>query len=203
MLAWLQEQRATPYGGQPVSWGHRHRAISSALLVYDQYREDRGWTRYLAIHRHGGIEIGISKLAYQVGEARVFPLRAVVAVAWIAAELQNAAIERWAVPGPFELTVAIRDTNGATLGHFAEGWSEPGHGLLDSARCIEDHMLLRRERGDTIDAETYALTLGDQIEQAFGTTHRRHLARRGEYEGRFDPAFTCSDRDGASDIVDG
>jgi hypothetical protein len=29
--------------------------------------------------------------------------------------------------------------------------------------------------------------VGDRIEQAFGTLHRRHIARRGEYEGKFDP----------------
>lgn len=155
--------------------------------MYDQYREDAGWARYLAIHRHGGIEIGVSELAYHVGQSRVFPLRSVVAVAWIAAELQNAAIGKWAVSGPFELTVAIRDVNGATLGHFAEGWKEQGQALFGPARCIEDHLLLRRKIDDTIDAGNYALAIGDQMEQAFGTTHRRHLAHGGEYEGQSDP----------------
>jgi hypothetical protein len=44
------------------------------LVVYDQYREYAGWTRYLALHRHGGIEVGVSRLAYEVNEVRVFPL---------------------------------------------------------------------------------------------------------------------------------
>jgi hypothetical protein len=72
VLGWLQEKRPTPYGGQPVSWGNRQRGTSAALVVYDQYREDAGWARYLALHRHGGIEIGVSELAYLVGQSRVF-----------------------------------------------------------------------------------------------------------------------------------
>jgi hypothetical protein len=54
---------------------------------------------------------------------------------------------------------------------------------------IEDHLLLYHESDGAIDAEKYALTLGDHLEQAFGTTNRRHLARTGEYQGRFDPRF--------------
>jgi hypothetical protein len=46
--------RPAPYAGTPVGWGQRERSTSSALVRYDQYREDRGWTRYLALHRHGG-----------------------------------------------------------------------------------------------------------------------------------------------------
>jgi len=189
VLAWLKAERATPYGGRPPSWGHRHRSTSNALLVYDQYREDAGWVRYVAIHRHGGIEIGVGNLAYEIRDLHVFPLRSIVGLAWIAADLQNEIIAQWLVEGPFELNVEIRNTNGATLGGFAEGWANPGQGLMDVARCIEDHLLLRRESDGTIDAERYALTVGDQLEQAFGTTQRRHLAHQGEYEGRFDPRF--------------
>jgi hypothetical protein len=55
-LAWLKQERPALYGGRYPSWGSRERATSNALILYDQYRHDAGWTRYLALHRHGGIE---------------------------------------------------------------------------------------------------------------------------------------------------
>lgn len=188
-LGWLREERPSPYGGGPVNWGHRTRATSSALVIYDQYRDDRGWDRYLAVHRHGGVEFGFGRSIYQIGETRVFALRQIVGLAWSALAIQAEAIERSTLEPPFELTVALRDTKDATLGSFAEGWKEPGHGMYDVVTCIEDHVLLRWELDQQPVVEDIALEVGDRIEQAFGTSHRRHLAHRGQYEGRFDPRF--------------
>jgi hypothetical protein len=189
-LNWLKEPRATPYGGAAPQWGHRERPTSSALVIYDQYRDDAGWRRFLALHRHGGIEVSRGNLTYPVRntDTRVFPLREIVGLAWIAAALQSEVADRFRLKSPFELTVALRNTNGAILGSFGEGWAEPGSGFWDPTTCIEDHLLLRWEV-DKVDAETRALALGDRLEQAFGSTHRRHLALQGQYEGRFDPRF--------------
>jgi hypothetical protein len=54
--------------------------------------------------------------------------------------------------------------------------------------AIEDHVLLQWEL-ERIEPEVTAMDVGDGVEQAFGSTHRRHLAHAGEYEGRFDPRF--------------
>ena len=87
--------------------------------------------------------------------------------------------------------MALRRTKEAILGSFAEGWPEPGTGLgfWDPTRCIEDDVLLRWELEDEIDPENLARAVGDRMEQTFGSTFGRHLAHRGEYEGRFDPRF--------------
>jgi hypothetical protein len=187
-LDWLKEPRPTPYGGRPPRWGHRNRATSSALVIYEQYRDDAGWGQYLALHRHGGVELTHGNLAYPVRATRVFALRQIVGLTWIAAALQSKLAERWHVTPPFELTVALRNANAAVLGSFAEGWPEPETVFWDSATCIEDHVLLRWEL-DRVDAEVLALAVGDRLEQAFGSTLRRHLANRGDYAGRFDPRF--------------
>jgi hypothetical protein len=55
--------------------------------------------------------------------------------------------------------------------------------------CTEKNVLLRWELDKKFDAKEIAIDLGDRIEQAFGTTHRRHIARNGPYEGEFDPRF--------------
>lgn len=77
---------------------------------------------------------------------------------------------------------------GAALGGFAEGWREIGQGLHGFKTCLDDHVLLRWEL-DEIEAENIAMGAGDRMEPAFGTTHRRHLASRGEYADRFDRRF--------------
>jgi hypothetical protein len=156
--------------------------------MYEQYRDDAGWGQYLALHRHGGVELTHGNLAYPVRGTRVFALRQIVGLTWIAAPLQYEVAERWHINPPFELTVALRNANTAVLGSFAEGWREPETAFGDSATCIEDHVLLRWEL-DGVDAEVLALSVGDRLEQAFGSTLRRHLANRGDCAGRFDPRF--------------
>jgi hypothetical protein len=188
-LDWLKQQRNSPFGGTAVEWGHRTRASSTALIVYNQYDENQGWDRYLALHRNGGVEFASSRLAYPLGDMRVFALRAIVGLSWSALAIQAEVIDHWTIPDPCELTVALRNTHGATLGNFAEGWAQPGHGLWNITTCTETNIVLRWELEAQFDVSQVAIELGDRIEQAFGTTNRRHLAERGPYQGQFDPRF--------------
>ena len=190
-FAWLRQTRTSPYGGRYPSWGTRLRSTSSALVRYDQYRDPGGWTKYVALHRHGGIELGMSSLIHEIrgmdGPQRVVALRSIVGAAWTAAAMQKEVAEKWQVEMPFEFSVGIRNTGNAALGDLAEGWANPGQGFDDPPVCIEDHLLFRREIDAEIDPEHYALDLGDRIDQAFGSVVRRHLVRDGEYAGQFRP----------------
>lgn len=188
-LDWLKAERPSPYGGAPITWGNASRTTSGALLLHDRYGSDHGWERYLAVHRHGGCESAFASCAYDMRGTRVFSLRHIVGLAFTTLALQVEAVGRWQLEPPFELTLALRNTQGATLGGFAEGWREPGQGMAEMTACIENHVLLRWELSADFAVEDVALDVGDRVEQAFGTTHRRHLAGRGEYEGRFDPRF--------------
>jgi hypothetical protein len=188
-LEWLKAERQSPYGGAAITWGHVSRTTSNALLLHDRYGPDHGWDRYLALYRHGGCEFGSASCTYDLRGTRIFSLRHIVGLAFSTLALQVEAISRWHLEPPFELTLALRNTRDATLGGFAEGWREPGQGLAELTACIEDHVLLRWELSADFEVEEVALDVGDRVEQAFGTTFRRHLARRGEYEGRFDPRF--------------
>lgn len=188
-LEWFKADRPSPYGGGPIQWGHVSRTTSTAVLLHNQYGSDRRWDRYLALHRHGGCEFGHANCAHDLRGTRIFSLRHVVGLAFSALTLQIEAISRWQMAPPFELTVGLRDTRGAALGGFAEGWREPGQGLSDLTASIENHILLRWELTADFKAEDVAMDVGDRVEQAFGTTSRRHLARRGDYEGQFDPRF--------------
>lgn len=186
-VEWLKQDRDLPFQGRAPQWSF-DRTVVDALVRFDYYQDDTDWVRYLAMHRHGGIEIGTSGHSYEIRDTRILSLRHIVGLAWIAADLQRDAVERWRIPPPFELTVGITNSQGAALGGFGEGWLEIGQGLHNFRTCLDDHVLLRWEL-DEIVAENIAMDVGNRLEQAFGTTHRRHLANRGEYEDRFDPRF--------------
>ena len=186
-LEWLKQDREVLFQGPRPRWSS-DRAVTDALVRFDYYRDETDWVRYLALHRHGGIEIGASRHSYEIQDTRILSLRHIVGLVWIAADLQADACERWKIPSPYELTIAVTNTKGAVLGGFAEGWREPGQGFGDFIACLDDQVLLRWEL-DEIEAENLAMDAGDRLEQAFGTTHRRHFANRGKYEDRFDPRF--------------
>jgi hypothetical protein len=188
-LAWFKAERPSPYEGAGITWGFRSRATSNALVVYDQHRDSGGWDNYMALHRHGGVEFGRSKLAWQSNDLRAFSLRSIVGLVWSALDVQVEANARWNLSPPFEMTLAIRNTEGAALGGFAEGWRDPGGFSYDAPTCMEKHVLLHWDLDGGFDARDLAMDVGDRVEQAFGTTNRRHLANRGKYEGRFDPRF--------------
>lgn len=97
-------------------------------------------------------------------------------------------LARIKVVGPWEVSLAMRNTASATLGDFAEGWAEFGDFRHDGSVCRDAHVL-HRWTVDAIDPPSLALDAGARVVNSFGTTHRRHLAARGEYEGQFDPRF--------------
>jgi hypothetical protein len=109
--------------------------ISTALGVYERYGDEKGWVRYLARHRHGGVEFGSGLLAYRVRDMRVFALRSMVGFVWAALAIQAEAIDHWALGHPFDLTVAMRGVNGAL-------WAtspRDGPSRARSARCLHLH----------------------------------------------------------------
>lgn len=167
---------------------HSSRAVVDSLVAYNGYRDDGRLEDYRAIHRHGGLEAGATRVVYTPRDTRVFLLRALVGFVWTTAVLQQQAHERWNVEGPFEVTLALRDTVGAALGGFAEGWRDFDSGLLhDFRRCLDQHVLLRTELEPPFDPRALAFEMGDRLELAFGTVNQRYLANRGPFEGQFDP----------------
>ena len=105
------------------------------------------------------------------------------------AAMQAEAVERWSIEGPFEVTVALASVEGARLGGFAEGWKDVGDMFFwDAPTCVESNVLLRVER-DILDPEALAMDVGERLVNAFGSTHRRFIANRGDFEARFDSRF--------------
>lgn len=134
-LAWLKEPRPAPYGGRNLSWGSSERGASSAIVLYDQYRHDAGWARYMALHRHGGIEAGAGHLTHQVQNVRIFALRPIVGLAWAVVALQSEVAGHWKVQAPYELTIAIRNTGRATWEASPRGGRTPDRACSSIGRA--------------------------------------------------------------------
>lgn len=186
---WLSAPRPSPYGGREPELGRSKRATSSALVRYDRHRDDQRWTRYLGLHRDGCLDFGEGASVTEVRGTRFVWLRPLVGLIWHLATMQVEAVGRWDIDGPFEVTVALGGVEGVQLGGFAEGWRDvPDMFFRDGAACLEPNVLLRVECG-TVDPEALAVGFGEQLENTFGSTHRRWLANRGDFDGRFDPRF--------------
>jgi hypothetical protein len=126
------------------SRGSRERPTSSALVRYDRYRDDAGQAPVPG----RCIATALLSWAWVSWHTRFVQWRATCASSHLARSLpsrglavpEQEAVARWSVQSPFEVTVAIRSTRGATLGASRMG-------------CLEDHLLLRYEIEDVIDPQ--------------------------------------------------
>lgn len=187
---WWLKDRPDPSDGQPTLWGDQHRPTAHAAVRFRGYGRE-SWMRYIALHRHGGLEVGLGRDGvYQGGDRRVFRLLQIVGRAWSTLDLYREVIERFGVEGPWELSLALQGTAGAYLGDLATGWLEPGQDALhEPRRCVEPGLLLLREITDWPDtggARHVAFSLGGQIEDAWGSRYRRFIAHDGGLGGQFD-----------------
>lgn len=186
---WLSEPRSSPHGGRAPDANLLKRATSSALVRYEQYNDERGWTTFVGLHRDGGLDFGEGHAIVHHHDDRFLPLQPVVGAVWHLAAMQLEAVQRWKIGGPFEVSVALAGVKGVQLGGFAEGW--PGVGGIfgrHAPTCIEPNVLLRIE-WDAVDPEALAMDVGERLENTFGSTNRRFIARSGDFQGKFDPRF--------------
>lgn len=108
-------------------------------------------------------------------------------------------LERFGIQGPWEITLAMRDTNRAVIGNVAAGWEEPERAFSrdELPRCPDPNLLIVREVYEWPDAEgkqVLAFDIGSNIEDAFGFRERRFLGRLDPVEGVFDASRYRSGR---------
>lgn len=188
LLDWLKQPRPAPFRNEPFDWGGQTRLTANAAERYSSHEE--GWDRYIAVHRHGGIEIARNSAAAEAtnrDRPRVFYLRYIVAAVWCAIDLHEGLLKQHKVEGPFEVVLALRGTGGSVLGHLAEGWRDSSDITHRPPRCVDDDLFIRLDRESLIPTKDTAMELANRLGAAWGTTDQRHLAARGDYEGEFDP----------------
>lgn len=195
---WLKAEHQSPFGGPATDWGRETKPTSEAAVRFEVYTDDKWrWGRYLAVHRHGGLECGMGEEVVGLWEAReesprvrVFRLVPIVGRLWCVLSLYSEVQEAYGLAGPWELTLAIRETGGSVLGNLGAGWEEPSDAIaLAPPVCPEDNVLVLREIEAWPDDEAcrdLAFSLGSVIEDAWGVEQRRFLARIGDASGSFD-----------------
>ena len=194
---WLQQHMDMEIGDGQIHLGHQIVPGPHTAALAVESGERGKWRSYTAIHRNGTIEVGLGDRGGTVrsaGEdeaARYFWLKPAVAFSWAICELARA-IPGGGTQGPFLLAAALRDTEGARLGAFGEGWREPWQGRfpIDSLRpCQYRHLLWHIEidqlPDDTSTAQALAFSAGDRIDNAWGSRSKRYLDHQGSLAGQF------------------
>ncbi len=185
---WWTNQGSAPFGGH-VQWTNTEPSTDAAAKYT---HGSKGWTTYLAVHRHGGVELGSDRVSWEIQERRYFGLVNTVGLIWIGASAQAEAVGRFGLSGPWELTLVLYETEDTCLAGLGDGWQEPH----ESAMWLppvqrEPHVMIRRELDTFPDSENdvrdLTFDIGARIEDAWGMKHRRFLDRVGTMEGRFNP----------------
>jgi hypothetical protein len=193
--AWLEAHKDVEIEGWAVRLGDRKYPTAQAAALTKDYGDREPWNSYLAVHRSGAIEFGLGdrggwERQNREGETvRVFNLVSIVACTWALLSFSASLNERVSLVGPWQLTIALRGTKDALLGNVGEGWAEPGSFENRVGGCVEENLLWHTYIDDapTEDAQQrLAFTVGDRIEDAWGVTQRRYLARVGDHAGRLD-----------------
>lgn len=195
---WWLVDRPLPFGDRKVTWWHEHQPTQHAAARLRQSTDGR-WENYLALYRHGGIELGLGRAGAREHTIsgntdpqilwRQFHLTSIVGRLWSAIDVYGDVVEHLSLTGPWELSLALRRTEDAHLGHFGEGWKEPQIRMINGLPvCREPNLLHRREIVEwpvEDDMRELAFKLGGWIEDSWGRKERRFLANRGAYEGQF------------------
>jgi len=186
--AWYCVDLEDPVSGDRSNWGSACRPTANAAVRTDARRELAG--RYIAVMRHGGLELGLGREAvYAVRDTvECFGLLTIVGRIWCALEQYRGVIQRFKVAGPWQVTLALLQTEGRVLGNVATGWQDPiqfGDALVCRERNLV-HVVEVCEWPDAKGTEQLAYRLGARIEDSWGYKSRRFIARQGSAEGRFD-----------------
>ena len=202
---WFTGDLPDPRTGRTADWGSRNRPTSRAALRYSPYGQDE-CRRYLAVYRSGALEMGLGQDAGYVAQPATdvdggseaedrraegfLRLTTTVGRMWAAAAAYAEQLERWPVEGPFQVVLGVRMTQGMVLCNFGTGWAEPQN-LFPEERpvCPEASLLRSLELASWPDedgVQAFAFDVGSWLEDAFGSRHRRYLARTGPSQDQFD-----------------
>ncbi len=185
---WWKKVNPSPPGTR-LCWGQNPTLSASGTFRGEHDAADVPWERYVAVRRHGGVELG-ARVAVHHADKLFVPLLHVVALVWSALRLQWLVHEHVDLEGPWEVSVGLRDIGGSTLGQYAEGWEQPLTAFNRGRRCDDAAVLLRREAevwpiGETA-VRDLAFDMADLVEQCWGIRQRAYLIPEGDRQGQFD-----------------
>lgn len=150
------------------------------------------WRGYVAVRRHGGVEVGIGAQSarFEQDGATIFRLHVLVHAVRVAVDAQRAVLDRVSeqVDGPYEVVIAIPGTGNAGLGARADGWSNDPWNVLDH-RCAQDDIAIREQVEEWpvgAASEQLVVRIAGRICNAFGFVEDLFAPQRG---GAIDPGY--------------
>lgn len=185
---WWKEEQKDPYLGSDTWWGPITIPSSKAAFRMPTHHTS-GSDRYLALYRNGCLEIGLADdAAWSHDGTLTFRMTTILGRYWSGLVEYTRIIERFDLSGPFEIALALVNTQGAQLGQFAEGWIEPfGRGHRELAPCSDAHLLYLREFNKWPpheETEQLVRDVGGWLDDSWGVSQRRCVAHHGEQSGK-------------------
>ena len=168
-----------------AEWGTPVPGYRAALLANSS---EKKLGRYLAVFRSGAVEMALGHdAAFQWMDRTWFRLLTVVGCFWAALEGFEAIRASHSLSGPYQVTLAVRGSLGASLSHVAQGWDQ----YWEGARCLEPRVrhVLEIDDWHNGSAQSVAFSLAERLEESFGSTDSRFLNREGEQVGQFAKAM--------------
>jgi hypothetical protein len=189
LWTWWKGHHLSPFEGASTDWGNGLYPTSGAA-VRCVALSDGNWDSYLALCRHGGLEMGMGpEGAAERDGRRIFWLTRIVGRVWAALHVYRDVAQRFELSGPWECSLALLKTRGGSLGNFGEGWLEYPDPGANPRVCQEANLLWRGEADEWLHPEELrqmAFRMGAWVEDSWGMETRRFLAHRGPLAGQFD-----------------
>ena len=185
---WWTNHAPAPFETQ-VHWTNTEPTIDAAVKFRGSSDQ---WTTYLGLCRHGGVEAGWKPTWSGSHGRRYLGLGQTVGRVWIGTSTQAEAASRFAIAGPWELTLVLYETEGVYLAGFGTGWAEPHLDPVYDLRAQQAARIVIRREFDTFpesekDLRALAFDVGARIEDAWGIKYRRFIDRVGDMAGEFNP----------------
>lgn len=187
---WWKKVNPSPPGTR-FTWGQNPTLRASGTYRADHDVTDVPWDRYVAVRRHGGVDLGADVTVPHADQVFV-PFLRVVALVWTASfRLQWRLHEHLDLDGPWEVAVALRDVGGSVLGQYAEGGSSRSPASTGVGR--RGHRASSAPRGRRVadrgnGGPRPRLDIADHVEQCWGIRQRVYLIPNGDGEGEFEGA---------------
>jgi len=195
LWAWIDAQKNVQVEGRTVHLGLQKTPTAHAAALVSSFGNGEQWNNYFAVNRSGAVELGLGDRGAsespnpESNPVPIFDLISIVTHSWAMLKFSAALNERFSIGYPMQLTIALRATEDALLGNFGQGW-ENGRGLRNRVGgCAERNLLWHVEINNSLDDDgqtQLAFLIGDWIENAWGISQRRYLARKGDRTGRLD-----------------
>ena len=186
--SWFDTERRDPINGGKAGWGSEKVPTDVAACLAERW-DDSGWQRCLALHHSGALDVILGRDVrwMQRGDTPAFGLLSLVGFVWNSFAWYSEVLAKWTkVVGPWEVRLGLIGTQNALLGGFASGWRQLCNSWDGQPKVTSPNLELRREVATwPADPQSLAYSFGIQIENAWGSRHRRFLTVEDKVLGEF------------------